>query len=188
MWLGVVPNRWSCNYLDERVGECGHDRTRLTSNYCMPKRQTHPGRASPLKRAGLKLSQSAALDDLRRFLLDRVSSYEELDVLLLLVRGSGESWSAKAVAEALGAEADVCRAALESLLACGLLATGKDSTTFRYSSMTEEAARNVETLARAYREQRAVVAMMMSANAVERVRTSAIRTFAEAFRLRGPKK
>jgi hypothetical protein len=134
------------------------------------------------------LSQDADLDDLRRFLLDGVSSYEELDVLLLLVRGSGDSWSAKAVADALGAEADDCRVALEGLLARGLLAVGRDSVTFRYSPMTEEVARNVETLERTYREQRAAVAMMMSANAVERVRTSAIRTFAEAFRLRGPKK
>jgi DNA-binding MarR family transcriptional regulator len=134
------------------------------------------------------LSQDSALDDLQRFLLEHVVSYEELDVLLLLVRGGADDWSAKSVAEALGAATGDCRVALESLVARGLLATVGEPATFRYSPMTDETARRVELLERTYVEQRALVAMMMSSNALERVRTSAIRTFAEAFRLKGPKK
>jgi hypothetical protein len=134
------------------------------------------------------LSQDSALDDLQRFLLEHVISYEELDILLLLVRGAADAWSAKSVAEALGAGTGDCRIALESLVARGLLATAGDPAIFRYSPMTADVARRVDMLERTYREQRALVAMMMSSNALERVRTSAIRTFAEAFRLKGPKK
>jgi hypothetical protein len=133
------------------------------------------------------LSQDSAPDDLQRFLVEHVISYEELDVLLLLVRGGGD-WSAKSVGESLGAATRDCRVALESLVARGLLATAGDPATFRYSPKTDEIARGVDMLDRTYREQRALVAMMMSSNALERVRTSAIRTFAEAFRLKGPKK
>jgi hypothetical protein len=122
-------------------------------------------------------------------LVESISTYEQLDILLLLVRGGiGRSWSAKAVADSLGAASDDCRVALEALAAIGVLKVGTDLTTFQYSPATAELARNVETLERTYREERATVAMMMSTNAMERVRTSAIRTFAEAFRLRGSKK
>lgn len=135
------------------------------------------------------MSQDSRLDDLRQFLVESISTYEQLDILLLLVRGGiGRSWSAKTVADSLDAASDDCRVVLEALAAIGVLKVGSDLTTFQYSPATPEIARNVETLERTYREERATVAMMMSTNAMERVRTSAIRTFAEAFRLRGSKK
>ena len=98
------------------------------------------------------MSEESPLEDLRRFLLEHVATYEELDVLLLLVRRSGTSWSAKSVAETLGASTDDCRVALEGLVARGLLAAGQDSVTFRYSPTTDEIAHNVDTLERTYRE------------------------------------
>lgn len=136
------------------------------------------------------MSQEPRLDDLQQFLLENVATYEQLDVLLLLVRGgAGRGWSARAVADALGAaSSEDCRVALEALTARGALTVGADSATFRYEPASAEVARHVTTLEQIYREDRAIVAMMMSTNAMERVRTSAIRTFAEAFRLKGSKK
>jgi hypothetical protein len=134
------------------------------------------------------LSRNPALDALQRFLLEHVASYEELDVLLLLARNAGAAWTVRSVAEALGPATDDSRAALEALAAHGLLAIGPEPATFRYAPPNDEVARAVELLETTYREQRATVAMMMSTNALERVRSSAIRTFAEAFRLKGPKK
>jgi hypothetical protein len=46
----------------------------------------------------------------------------------------------------------------------------------------------VEQLARVHRENRFAVVEIMSTNAVERLRTAAIRRLAQAFRLREPKK
>lgn len=130
------------------------------------------------------MSQDPPLDDLRRFLFDHVATYEELGVLLLLVRESKSDWSVRAVAEALSSASDDCRVALAALAACGLLAEG-ESATYRYSPANDEVARAVQALEHAYREQPATVAMMLSTNAVARVRTSAMSTFAEAFRTRG---
>jgi hypothetical protein len=133
------------------------------------------------------LSRDPTLDALQRFLLEHVATYEELDVLLLLARDPGSEWTARSVADALGPAADDSRAALEGLAARGLLAIEPASATFRYAPLNDEVARAVALLETTYREQRATVAMMMSTNALERVRSSAIRTFAEAFRLKGPK-
>jgi hypothetical protein len=132
------------------------------------------------------LNQDTSLDSLREFLLQNVASYEQLDVLLWLVRAPGAFWSAKQVAEGVGLETDECRFALEALADRGLLRTSADGN-FQYSLPSGEVRRVVDLLDATYREQRAIVAMMMSTNAMERLRTSAIRTFAEAFRLRGKK-
>lgn len=141
---------------------------------------------APLARRAL--TRDTALVDLQRFLFEHVASYEELDVLLLLVRESERSWSAQAVAQALSSTTEDCRVALANLAAGGVLAVDEGSGSYRYAPATDQVARDVETLERTYREQRAAVAMMMSANAVERVRTSALSTFGEAFRVRDPKK
>jgi hypothetical protein len=134
------------------------------------------------------LTRDVTLVDLQRFLFEHVASYEELDVLLLLVRGWERSWSPQSVAKALSSTTDDCRLALADLATSGLLAVDEASGSYRYAPATDEVARDVETLERTYREQRAAVAMMMSTNAVERVRTSALSTFGEAFRVREPKK
>lgn len=149
----------------------------------MSKDKGRPGGREPATPAQRPLSQDPPLDDLRRFLFDHVASHEELGVLLLLVRGPKNDWSVESVAEALGAATDDCRRALAALETSGLVAMG-NSDTYRYSPATEGVARAAQALERTYREQPATVAMMLSANAVARVRTSAMSTFAEAFRVR----
>lgn len=128
------------------------------------------------------------MENLRQFLFEHTPDYEHLDVLKLLAREPERLWSAAAVAESLGLELEVCRSALTHLSGSGLLATRSGAEAFQYAPENETLARQVETLVRVYQEQRVEVVRMMSANAVERVRTAAIRAFSGAFHLRGPKK
>jgi hypothetical protein len=134
------------------------------------------------------LSEEPSLEHLQQFLFERVTTYEELEVLLLLLRKEGLAFSAAGVAEQLGASRDDCLTALENLERQGLLARAEEPTKFRYAPSDSALAQGVEELATAYRDQRILVIQMMSRNAVARVRTAAIRTFADAFRLRGPNK
>jgi len=128
------------------------------------------------------------LENLRQFLFEHIADYEHLDILTLLSREPERVWSAGAVAESLGLELEVCRSALSHLSESGLLAARSGSEDFQYAPENETLARHVETLGRVYQEQRVEVVRMMSTNAVERVRTAAIRAFSGAFHLRGPKK
>jgi hypothetical protein len=138
---------------------------------------------------------SAALPEdpsptLREFLREFVSSYEELEVLLLLARGA-RPWSAAELAEALSARDDVIAAAAESLVQTGRLV---ESTTvggqrrFAFAPHSAELRERVAELDRAYVERRLAIVQIMSANAVERMRGAAIRRFADSFRLERPKK
>jgi DNA-binding IclR family transcriptional regulator len=120
-------------------------------------------------------------------LFEHIASYEQLEVLLLMAKERQAPWSARTLAERLGLDSDSCQAALEHLLDHGLVAAGPAAGEFGYHPASSELEQKVETLRQTYQEQRVAVVQMMSGNAVERVRTAAIRTFAGAFRLRGPK-
>ena len=129
-----------------------------------------------------------SLENLRQFLFEHIPDYEHLDVLTSLAREPERLWSAAALAESLGLELEVCRSALTHLSESGLLANRGGAEAFQYAPENETLARQVETLVRFYQEQRVELVRMMSANAVDRVRTAAIRAFSGAFHLRGPKK
>jgi hypothetical protein len=134
------------------------------------------------------LSDEPCVEHLRQFLFERVPTYEELEILLLLLRKEGQALSVAGVAKELGASGEDCQAALQNLERQGLLARAEDPPRFRYAPSDPVLAQRVEELAAVYRDQRILVIQMMSGNAVARVRTAAIRTFADAFQLRGPKK
>ena len=134
------------------------------------------------------MSTEPSLDHLQQFLFDRVTTYEELEILLLLQRKAGQAFSVAGVAKELGASTEDCRAALQNLERQGLLTSAEEPPRFRYAPSDSVLAQRVEELAAAYQDQRILVIQMMSRNAVARVRTAAIHTFADAFRLRGPKK
>lgn len=127
---------------------------------------------------------------LREFLRDFVSSYEELEVLLLLAR-EARDWSAAQLAEALRAPADAIEAAAKSLVDVGGLVDASavaGERRFVFAPRSEQLRGLVAELALAYLERRLTIVQMMSANAVERVRGAAIRRFADSFRLERPKK
>jgi hypothetical protein len=126
---------------------------------------------------------SRVSERVRVFLREHVPEFEQLEVLLLAVRERDREWTAEEAALRLGLPADVAREALEHLREHGLL-DGR----CRYAPSLEGAAEAVAELQGTYETNRLGIVQVMSANALERLRTSTIRTFADAFRLRGDKR
>jgi hypothetical protein len=83
--------------------------------------------------------------------------------------------------------ADSCLAALEGLEQRGIVAKGAFSRTFRYAPCSLEVAARLAQLDESYRSQRLTVVMLMSVNAIERLRIATIRRFADTLRLRDQK-
>jgi len=123
----------------------------------------------------------------RALLRDHVESYEHLEVLLLLRREKRLTWTARDTAEKLHIGVVASAGALQHLVTHELIerepeSAGSDRFRYKPRSPTLEAA--VAALAVAYDDRRVAVMALLSANAIERVRTSALNTFSEAVRLR----
>jgi predicted transcriptional regulator len=130
-------------------------------------------------------------EGLQAFLHDSISSYEELEALLLLVGASHRSWTDDELAEALKVQVERIEPALDALASVeGLLAVDNQGgrRRFQYAPKNELLRQVVGELATAYVEQRLAIMQLMSANALNRVRSAAIRGLANAFRVQRPKK
>jgi hypothetical protein len=128
--------------------------------------------------------------DVVLFLRDHIESYEQLEMLLLLRAQGGSAWSEEALGARLGISAWLTSEALAELLSAGFVDARMDSGgqkqhTYRPQSESVEA--TIDGLQRAYRERPMLIIEVMNANAIERVRTAALRTFADAFILRKDK-
>lgn len=125
-----------------------------------------------------------------RLLSGQVTSYEQLEALLLLHAAAGRDWAVMEVAAALRIDDANAAAALAALSTQHLLTvTGVGvQQRYRYASADATLAAGVDKLALAYAERRLEVVKQMSANAIERLRSSAARTFADAFLLGDRKK
>lgn len=78
--------------------------------------------------------------------------------------------------------------ALEGLTARGLVGrAGSDPTTYRFAAPDEETRAALKLIVDAYREDPLSVIKVMASNSIDRVRSAALRTFAEAFRLKRSK-
>lgn len=134
---------------------------------------------------------SSLSEYLQAFLHDSISSYEELEALLLLVGQSDRSWTDRELADALKVQVDAIAPALDQLAAVeGLLEVDNQTSQrrFRYAPKSKLLRQVVEELATAYADQRLAVVQIMSANALNRVRGAAMRRLANAFRIERPKK
>src|SRR5687767_4175839 len=125
------------------------------------------------------MKDGAITEDVRRFLFEQIENYEELEALLLLYRSRSGVLTREAAATELRIGIDAAVAALEALCQKKLArAQGTDS--FEYGG--EPAVdRLVNDLARAYELRQLDVIKEMNANAMTKIRTTAIRTFANAF-------
>lgn len=122
-------------------------------------------------------------DKVRNFLRDHITSYEHLEVLLLLRRRADQRWSAEAVATELRVSADAAEDALAHLCGCSLLEVHRQDTprSFSYGPGGPDLAATVDELARGYDLDRLGVMNLMNAHAIERVRDHALHMFADAF-------
>jgi hypothetical protein len=121
-------------------------------------------------------------EEVRRLLRQHVASFEQLQVLLLLGRSSDAQWIGPTIAAELGISPDASQLAADELAASGLLE--------RVEALPHDYYRSVvplplsQALQKAYEDNRLELINLMSANAFDRLRTSALRTFTRAFRLR----
>jgi hypothetical protein len=101
--------------------------------------------------------------------------------------GEGTVADARDVAGDTRTPPESAGSALVSLAARGLLAASSaEPSRFLYAP-TRKTHAAVTRIARAYRNNPVEVMGHMTSNAIERVRTAAVRTFAESFRIRRPK-
>jgi hypothetical protein len=125
-------------------------------------------------------------EDVRALLHEHIESYEQLEVLLLLRRERYEDWTAAALAARLHVREELIGSALERLKAGGLVALTATAPAPRFayrpaSSGLDAAAGRLD---REYAERPIRIIQLMSANAIDRVRTAALHTFADAFILK----
>jgi predicted transcriptional regulator len=127
--------------------------------------------------------------DLILFLRDNFATYEHLQVLEELSRDRSIAWREGDIATKLRLEPALVRAALTSLRASGLVASRSETRGqhFVYSPVTADLDQVVTRLFETYRHQPIEIIKLMSANAIERVRTAALRAFADAFVFRKDK-
>jgi predicted transcriptional regulator len=128
--------------------------------------------------------------DVERFLRDELESYDQLEALLWLRLDRRRSATVEEVAAALGITSDSATEALEHLRRRGLAGSDPASATprFVYAAPPAEIDATIQTLADLYEERRLDVIKRMTANAIDRVRTAAIRAFSDAFLLQQKKK
>ncbi|MGH8316512.1 MAG: hypothetical protein ACREUL_00845 [Steroidobacteraceae bacterium] len=128
-------------------------------------------------------------EDVHALLREHIESYEQLEILLLLRRERYEDWTPQGLTTRLRLPAELIESALTGLKASGLVeATGADPTPrFAYRPASSGLDAAVGRLEREYSERPISIIKLMSANAIERVRTAALHTFADAFVLKKDK-
>ncbi len=125
-------------------------------------------------------------ESVRTFLRENIESYEHLEILVQLLRSRERTWTLEQVAQELRLAPGPTLAALQYLTARGLLVESARGT-YSYAPRVEALDRAAVALVQAYDRDRLEIMKLMNAHAVERLRSSILRTFAEAFRMRGPR-
>jgi hypothetical protein len=126
----------------------------------------------------------------RILLRDFITSFEMLEVLLLVRTSPGQSWTAASVAGCVRVPEDLIARALEALHAKCLVHAGAPLAQgeFRYGPGTADLAAAIDELAEDFAERRAAVLSTLSTNAIERLRSGALSAFADAFILGSKRK
>jgi hypothetical protein len=115
-------------------------------------------------------------------LSQHLTSFEHLEILLLLHAHPHDDWSVAAVSERTHIAPELAEPVLASLEASDLIRRAiRNHTLFRFGPRLPETMDAVEALAVLYREQRAAVMSTMSIKAIERIRSATMRAFADSF-------
>lgn len=124
-------------------------------------------------------------ESVQRLLRDRLKSFEQLEVLLLLHRRGREDWTVTSASAEVGLTEERTGEALLALMKYRLVT--RDGGVYRYAPVDAAAARAIDDLAIACQERRAAVMSQMSSNAIERIRSGSLQTFADSFVFRRKK-
>lgn len=122
----------------------------------------------------------------KALLREHVTSFEKLELILLLSGQPQQAWTTPSLSSRLHVPEELIVEALDALQRSKLVASTLEAgqRVVRYAPATSELAQAARELVRIFPDQRAAVIGFMNANAIERVRSGAIRTFADAFILR----
>jgi hypothetical protein len=120
----------------------------------------------------------------KQLLVEDVTDFDELELLLLLQRDAARTWTVDAAAEQRRVPVAVVERAADALCARRLIAADADG--YRFAPSTPALRDACEQLRAAYDEDRYEIVALMSRLAVERMRNSAARAFASAFKIRKP--
>ena len=125
-------------------------------------------------------------EDVRALLNEHIESYEQLEVLLLLRRERYEEWTIAGLAARLRVRDELIGSALEGLKAGGLVVatSAAPAPRFAYRPTSSGLDAAAGRLDQEYAQRPIRIIQLMSANAIERVRTAALHTFADAFVLK----
>jgi DNA-binding GntR family transcriptional regulator len=115
-----------------------------------------------------------------------IEGYQQLEALVAMAAEPGREWTAESLAGQLRTPVPPVAEALEHLRQQGLVEPAPDATAgaWRYGPQTAELRTAVAELAQVFADDRLALIELLSVQALDRLRTSALRTFAEAFRLK----
>jgi hypothetical protein len=121
-------------------------------------------------------------EHVRSFIANHVDSLELIDVLLLLKRQRDREWTADEVSQRLYTSPRSAANRLEALRASGIcsVAEGAARASYRYAPSTAGLERAIDDLEPVYATHRTTVIELVFSKP-----SSSIRTFADAFRVRG---
>lgn len=127
------------------------------------------------------MSEGDLPTNVQALLYEHIESYEQLEVLLLLRLEAVETWSEERISSRLKIPSAMAAEALGALIKSGLVKLRADWPRYEYAAETRALDDAVGTLARLYTTHRFEIVKLMSANAIKRMRTGALRAFADAF-------
>ncbi len=119
--------------------------------------------------------------EVRALLRETIASHEELAILLCLRRDRARALTADALAEAVTIAPGEAREAVERLTRLKLLSADGTPPAFRYAPEDPATASAIASLAAFYEARPIEVLRLMSSYSVNRLRLSAVTSFADAF-------
>jgi DNA-binding IclR family transcriptional regulator len=124
--------------------------------------------------------------EVRDFVIARVHTIESLETLVVLYGARPQPLSIAELEARVQLGAESIRTATEELARSGLVQQNHGG--IHYHPRDAQLDRLASALAAAYKSHRVELLVLISNQALHRVRKGALDTFSEAFRLRGPKK
>jgi DNA-binding IscR family transcriptional regulator len=127
-------------------------------------------------------------ESLKKLLHDSLGSLDELAVIMFLYTHPQSDWTCSAIAQELKTPEPLVSQALIALQRGNLLITipgAAGETLFRRHPTETAVSETLSELIGCYRANPLEVVKILTANAIERMRTSALRTFANSFLLEG---
>lgn len=123
--------------------------------------------------------ESVLPEDVRTLLRTCIDTHEKIEVLQLLQREPQREWHASELGQNLHIDVTLVEAACEALVSGGF--ARRTDGHCAYSPTDPAAAATGERLLQEYRERPLRIIQLISLYAIERVRTGALRAFADAF-------